>query len=568
MRYQLKSEINGRGLLETIYANRNLDEQTVNELLNANKESLNDPFEIFNMDKAVEMFKTVYRKDMVIGLIPDADVDGMTSSSILYQFLTRDLEHPMENIVVFFQEGKQHGLSSDIFPRIKESNEVDLYLIADSSSNDKEQLKELSQMGKIVILLDHHQVVDYEEIENVVIVNNQLGDLNNKGLCGAGVVAKFIEAMGYNVDKYLDLVAVGLVADSMNMVDMQNRAYVNLGLSNIKNPLLKAFFKKYKNVIIENVGWNCANFINSVIRYGTYEQKVLLWDAIVGKKETVEYVKKDGTVIEESLQEHFIRVSDKVKSKQNRDVKNSMGKVEKWIHKHNYENDKVIIVVNDGLADKTLGGLVAQKLCSKYTRPILILAPFEDELSGSARSPLDLRDILNESGLVTFANGHARAFGVSVPKDNIEELRKYLNNYFANCDFVDGQVEEVDYIFDSKDLKLDDVKEVGDLRGLWGKECDVPKLVVKKLTIESSKIQYKKDGICYVATFTHNGITYKKEFCSRVVYEEMQRLDLLKFGKSHTLDITLLVEFKKDDKGFYYVAIKDFNSVKSSKLVF
>ena len=102
-------------------------------------------------------------------------------------------------------------------------------------------------------MLDHHQVVNYEEIENVVIVNNQLGDLNNKGLCGAGVVAKFIEAMGYNVDKYLDLVAVGLVADSMNMVDMQNRAYVNLGLSNIKNPLLKAFFKKYKNVIIENV---------------------------------------------------------------------------------------------------------------------------------------------------------------------------------------------------------------------------------------------------------------------------------------------------------------------------
>ena len=221
MKYQLKSEINGRGLLETIYANRNLDKQTVNELLNANKESLNDPFEIFNMDKAVEMFKAVYRKDMVIGLIPDADVDGMTSSSILYQFLTRDLKHPMENIVVFFQEGKQHGLSSDIFPRIKESNEVDLYLIADSSSNDKEQLKELSQMGKVVILLDHHQVVDYEEIENVVIVNNQLGDLNNKGLCGAGVVAKFIEAMGYNVDKYLDLVAVGLVSDSMNMVDMQ-----------------------------------------------------------------------------------------------------------------------------------------------------------------------------------------------------------------------------------------------------------------------------------------------------------------------------------------------------------
>ena len=99
-------------------------------------------------------------------------------------------------------------------------------------------------------------------------------------------------------------------------------------------------------------------------------------------------------------------------------------------HFVDYENDKVIIVVNDGLVDKTLGGLVAQKLCGKYTRPILILAPIEDELSGSARSPLDLRDVLNESGLVTFANGHARAFGVSVPKDNIEELRKSLTDNY------------------------------------------------------------------------------------------------------------------------------------------
>jgi hypothetical protein len=48
----------------------------------------------------------------------------------------------------------------------------------------------------------------------------------------------------------------------------------------------------------------------------------------------------------------------------------------------------------------------------------------------------------------------------------------------------------------------------------------------------------------------------------------MTRKDLLKFGKSQSLDLTLLGKFKKDEKGFYYVEIQDFNSVKSSKVTF
>ena len=76
MKYQLKSEINGRGLLETIYANRNLDKHTVNELLNANKESLNDPFEIFNMDKAVEMFKNSVNPRGYFAYLEYRDSDG------------------------------------------------------------------------------------------------------------------------------------------------------------------------------------------------------------------------------------------------------------------------------------------------------------------------------------------------------------------------------------------------------------------------------------------------------------------------------------------------------------
>ena len=131
---------------------------------------------------------------------------------------------------------------------------------------------------------------------------------------------------------------------------------------------------------------------------------------------------------------------------------------------------------------------------------------------------------------------------------------------------MDEKVEDVDYVFNSLQLRLDQVKDVANLEKLWGKDCQEPVFIVKGITIESCKMEYKKSGICYCSQFTHNGITYKKRFCSKVVYEEMTRKADLKFGRSQQLDLVLLVKFKKE-RGFYYAEILDFNSVKSSKII-
>ena len=64
-----------------------------------------------------------YDKDLIIGLLVDSDADGYTSSSILYRFLTEEIEHPVENIRIFLQEGKQHGLNSKVFKEMLEELE-------------------------------------------------------------------------------------------------------------------------------------------------------------------------------------------------------------------------------------------------------------------------------------------------------------------------------------------------------------------------------------------------------------------------------------------------------------
>lgn len=399
------------------------------------------------------------------------------------------------------------------------------------------------------------------------LVNNQLDNLSNEHLSGVGVVAQFIRGLGYTIDKYTDLIAIGLIADAMDMTSLQNRAYVNEGLNDLNNDLIKEFFKGFKNPIIENVSYNCANFMNSVIRYGTFEEKELLWKAITCQEGVVEYKNKKGEIIQQTLQEGFVRISNNVKTRQNNAIKKAVKVVEEHIYKKGLDKDKCIIVVNDKMVESGIGGIVCQRLSSSFKRPIMIVSPFNDEVGGSMRSPFDLKEILNESGLMTYAMGHSRACGVQLPKENVDELRKYLNIKLREYN-VDEKVEEVDYIFNCKDLKLNQIKEVANLNKLWGNGCNKPVFIVKNITIESCKIEYKKVGICYCAQFTYNGICFRKRFCSRAIYEEMTSKKTLKFGKSQLLDLTLLCEFEKDEKGFYYVSIKDFNSVKSSKIVF
>ena len=122
-------------------------------------------------------------------------------------------------------------------------SDVNLWVIADSSTNDTEKQEQLHEKGMNIIILDHHNV-DKEIPECVYLVNNQFENSESENLSGVGVVGQFIRACGYSIDKYSDLIAVGLVADSMDMTNVQNKAYVNEGLSNLNNDLIKEFFKE------------------------------------------------------------------------------------------------------------------------------------------------------------------------------------------------------------------------------------------------------------------------------------------------------------------------------------
>lgn len=447
------------------------------------------------------------------------------------------------------------------------ASDVDLFIIADSSTNDIEEQRRIIENGKDMIILDHHEKIGEEFVEGIVLVNNQLEENPHSNLSGVGVVAMFLKACGYDISKYMDLIAVGLIADVMDMTDLENAYFSNEGLKNVNNSLISECFKDVKTPIIETVSYECANKINAIVREGSFEEKEIMWKAITNQEGTVEYKKRNGDIVNQNYAEAFVRLAGNCKSRQNSAVKKAMVEFEKIIHKYNYQNDKVIILKNDDILKHSLCGLLAQKLMSKYNRGVMILSPYKGEMSGSVRSPFALREELENCDLVTFASGHSQAFGIGLPKENIDKLRKWININLKDVE-VGTTTYEVDYVFNAEEVKLDTVKEIANLSSLWRKGIEAPTFIIKNITIESKDIKYGKVGFSYCTSFKYKNMTYKKAFSSKEFYENFTLKNELKFGRSHLIDLTLLVKFKKDNNGFYYIEILDFNVCKSSKVIF
>ena len=574
MKYKLINEdIKGKSLLDIVYENRGVTKEQVNELLKADSRYYRDPFEIFNMDRAVEMFEEEISKESVIYILCDSDNDGYCSASMMYDFLVEDICYNKDKIKFFMHSGKQHGLNAPVFKEIMDSN-VEFLIVPDAGTNDLKQMQKLNELGIKILCLDHHQLeIDLNEIpSNTIVVNNQIGECESRYGSGTLVTSKFIEAMGYNTDKYKDLVAVSLISDNMNLLTLENRAYINYGLSNIKNSLIKAYFDKNRifKPTINDVSYNFANFINATVRVGNEEEKELMIKAFTGEEDTFDYTKRNGQIVKETLQEKVVRLSSNCKSRQNNATKKTVEQCNAYITKNHLENNKVIIIKNDDkMVQNTQSGLVAMKVADSWKRPCIILNKMRDGFySGSVRSVgeiKNLKDLLDETGLCEWNKGHLGAFGTMIKEENIEKLNNALNEKLKDFQFYDGRIYEVDKIMNIEELNKEDVKNIAKLKNLWCADCRKPRFAIKGIRIDSIKIKMTGKLKC---EFETNGIKCVKNWCSKQFFEDLTLANVKHFGKSIPLNITLICEFSLDYKGNPILEIVDANVVKDTRIIF
>ena len=566
-KYKLKPQY--ENILETILKNRDLTIEQANEILNPPEDCIQDPMDMKNMELAIDKLKYHIDNNSKIGTLVDVDVDGYCSSSMIYNLILNQLEY--RNIIYILQnKNKAHGLEESVVEDIIKS-EIDLLIIPDAgcTKNDGIQQKKLVELGIDIIILDHH-IVECEDIEGAIIVNpNQYGDNTNKNLSGAGVTYKFVQAFckKYYPDidhtQYIDLFALSLISDMMDMRNLENRMYYNVGsaMEYIQNPLIIEYINNKKlegdYLTIEQLGFSIAPYINSVIRLGNKQERELLFIAMADQR--LVKSNKRGCFGQMALaSEEAVRVSNNMKSKQDKQKKEGASKVLKRIEEQNLLDNKVIICDVTDILSPSLTGLAANTILNEIKRPLILLRTNDGEkYTGSARNYgdaiKDFKELCNDTKLFNFCSGHPGAFGVEITKDNLNIINKTFNELLCDVDFE--STIEIDGLYENK-VPMEDIQTVADCQDLWCHNIKEPQFLIKGIKIHTKDIQ--KVGIANYK-FMYNGCYFVKNYGSKVWYENFSNPgNKLPFGGE--LNVEVLCRFRKTHTGFYYIDIIDTNS--------
>ena len=454
-----------------------------------------------NMSKALEAVYQGAKLNKKFFIQVDADCDGYTSSAILISYLKR--RFPDIDITYRLHDGKEHGVVVDTVPK-----DADIVIIPDAGSNQCAEHRELTAMGKKVIVLDHHEI-NYELFEDggAIIVNNQDSpDFNNKSLSGAGIVYKFIQEFDCNYflndciyQDYADLAAVGIIADAMNMLQLDNNFIAYQGLNNIHSKLIKQIalaqsrgIKDPEHLTKIDVAFYIAPIVNGVIRSGDEEDKTLFFRAMAENECTeIFHTTWRGKDRYETLYEIATRLATNAKSRQDSGKKKAFEWLCSKIESEGLNKDNIIVVpLNEAESNKinqNITGLIATELVKRFNKPCLVLRETKQDdgtilYGGSGRNGSffglpNLLDYLHESKCVDYAEGHQSAFGAFLKPEQIQELRNYANSTLNDKSFE--KVYEVDYWFHTGEHVNDQMlMEFAKYDYLYGNSIPQPKFCI------------------------------------------------------------------------------------------
>lgn len=566
MKYELIGKNDFFSPIEAISKNRGLE--NIQSLLKASEKDVIHWGKLKNIEVAVDcLLKHIKLKSKIFAQV-DSDPDGYTSFALLISYLKKAF--PTVNIEWRLHEGKEHGIIIETVP-----DDVNLVIIPDAGSNDYEEHAVLKSKGIDVIVLDHHEC--NKESSDAIVVNSQLSPkYENKEFSGVGITYKFTKALDEKLelnyaDNYLDLVAIGNIADSQDMRSLETRYYVNKGLKNISNKLLKALYEKQSYstggvINIKTTSFYINPLINACIRVGTMEEKTQMMNALLNSDETIYYKKKD---IHEPIEVSTARMLGNIKARQGRMCDKAMIAIEERIEEKNLLDNKLLIINTTDILDKNLSGLVANTLKDKYKRGALILR-YNDEkeaMTGSIRgydkgSIKDLKSFLQDTEKFDFVEGHANAAGCQIALNNLIEANDICNELLKDT-VIDVDSYDVDFIFTPKQLKSNFIKEVHKYQDVWGYKVDEPMIAIKDVEVNSSEI-YLNGKTAKTLKFEHKGIEYIKKFSNEKTWNELKSM-----GERLLIDIVGYCTVNKYmGKSTPQIVIEDFEVTKTLKKEF
>lgn len=502
MEYHLKAPmIPGYSPIEQILNNRGI--KNIYHYLHTTDDDILDPSTIMNIKNgAIMLVSHINNNDKILIQI-DSDCDGYTSAAALINYLHKICPAFVENNISYrVHEGKQHGILLDSI-----SNDIKLVIAPDSSSNDYEEHKQLKEHGIDVLVIDHHEADKVSQY--ACIINNQLCNYPTKSLSGVGMVYKFCSYLDklMNVtyaDDLLDLVALGLIADMMDLRDYETKRLIDKGLNHIINPFIRTMINRdafhFSNGITPiDVAFYIAPLVNAVTRVGTQEEKLVLFESMLDFKgyELIPSTKRGCSGSAEPRVEQACRNCTNIKNRQTRTRDATLETIENLITANNLLENKLLVIQLDNIsADRNLTGLIANQLMNKYQRPVLILnkvfhndgtITWEGSGRGYDKSSLkDFRQFCQDTGLVMYAEGHPNAFGCGITDNEIQLFITITNEVLKNVQFIPSYT--VDFIYHNVDIKPEDITDIATLKNLWGQGIEEALIALEDVPVTAENL--------------------------------------------------------------------------------
>ena len=511
----------------------------VQQFCNPTTNDLQSWQDLCNIQKGVELI-TKLEPDAIIALVVDSDVDGFTSSSIIYQYL-RQLNDTWD-IRYFLHSGKAHGLEEhweDI-----DAGQYDLIIVPDAGTNDSWYV---DQLGVETLVIDHHLLEDPNISPLMTLINNQESpQYHNKNLSGAGMAYQFCRALdaatGHNLaDQFIDLAALGVCADMMSGLEIENQYLWREGFSHIHNYFFQTLARKQAYSItgqmnasdadiIEaldptSVAFYIVPLINAMIRVGNEGEKDRLFQAFINGHKSVPSGKRGAKGTFEEVAIESTRECVNARTHQNKFLDEAAAQLEQKILKHDLLSNQILFIrLDEEKFPSELNGLIAMRLSQKYKHPTIVARRGPDGMvKGSARGLSNseltsFKNFLSDTGLFEYTQGHDQAFGISINGELLDALHKCANERLAQYDF-NSNYYEVNFKRQamSKDLGLL-IEDLDKYRHIWSQQNQQPLIYVTDLHFTHADIQImgkNKDTLKIVK----NGVAYMKFFAKELIKE-------------------------------------------------
>lgn len=445
--------------IQTILYHRNIkSKKEAEKFFDLKYESgIHDPFILTDMEKGVKRIRKAIKAKEKIAIYGDYDADGVTASTIVNQFF-KEISYPVA-IYIPDRIKEGYGLNKEAIAYLKKKK-VTLIITVDTGIRNAQEVLFAAEQGMDVVITDHHIVPD--ELPKAAAVINPQRDKKYpfRELAGAGVAFKLVQALVRKIgaDKFspgfekwlLDLVVVGTIADVVPLIG-ENRTLTRYGLIVVGKTRRKGL-----RLLMEKSGMTTPPV--------TSEQVAFQIAPRINAAGRMDHANSAFVLLNSEDQEESAKIAADLEA-HNRKRQDVTKKIFDAIEKMDFGKKKIIVAGNK---DWSVGlvGLVAGRLCDKYTRPTLVYTEEGEQIRGSARSIPEFNIIKALERLDEFLleyGGHKQAAGFTLPKKRIKEFTAALEQ-IAEREIKDEYLTaklRIDYKISFEELGdalLDDLK--------------------------------------------------------------------------------------------------------------